>query len=140
MTELFTASQVARMLNRSLRTLHRWRTTTGTGPTALKIASRWYYRADECEQFVHDAWLNGVHRWPGVGRDDPEPEQVAPAAPPAEVIDRVERPRGAPVARPERPVARPGDQHFNRGFRPSTDPADLYKNVGEPVDTTRSFQ
>jgi hypothetical protein len=106
MIELLTADQLARQLKRSLRTLHRWRTETGTGPTALKIAGRWYYRRDETEQFIRAAWLEGFHRWPGLaGQGDDhesEPEvgavvQVVPAAP-AEVVHRAAQHAAAPLS------------------------------------------
>ena len=137
MIELLTADQLARQLNRSLRTLHRWRTETGTGPTALKIAGRWYYRRDETEQFIKSAWVAGVSRWPGLHDDPPECDAVQQHdehAPPALAAETVTRPRGVPVARPPEP-------DYRRGSRPSTDPAgrcaaeDIYRGIGEPVAT-----
>jgi hypothetical protein len=97
MIELLTADQLARQLNRSLRTLHRWRTETGTGPTGLKIAGRWYYRRGETEQFILAAWVAGVSRWPGLHDDPPECDAVQQHdehVPPVLSAEVITRPRG----------------------------------------------
>jgi excisionase family DNA binding protein len=58
-TQLLTVAEVAERLSRSEGQI-RWMVSRGTAPRSAKIGGRRYFRADEVDRYIEEAFAKGI--------------------------------------------------------------------------------